>query len=377
MVEPIAFFSYTTFDNAHDEDAMARFCERLSGEVRMHTGKPFPIFRDKKDIRWGQNWKARVEQSIDTATFLITILTPSYFHSEACRAEYEKFKEREKKLGRNDLILPVYYVECDELEDPAVCQSDPWFKDLSQRQYEDWRNLRFEPQTSPTIGRAFERLAKQIKQALKKTTPRPVLPPREGKPAESAEEAVTRRVRRAVTFATYTDPEYGFSIDVPDDWVSMTHEEIPAGVNAETGETITVAEIMAALPDLLPYYIGWRAPTPEYGVYPHVTVPVYALPMPFPPEGFWNLMLEPDGFYDLFPELDIVMAEGVRTAEDRAAYWASFTWTDADGHAIRTIVCFVSKAGNMYMLGGITTQDTWDQYEDVFEHICLSFAVPK
>lgn len=180
-----------------------------------------------------------------------------------------------------------------------------------------------------------------------------------------------------VTYTTYTDPEYGFSIDVPDDWVSMTHEEIPAGVNAETGETIWVSELMPEMPDLLPYYLGWRSPTPEVSCYPHMTVPVYALPMPFPPEGFWNLMLEPDGFYDLFPELDIVMAEGVRTAEDRAAYWASFTWTDADGRAIRTIVCFVSKAGNMYMLGGLTTQDTWDQYKDIFEHVVLSFKVPQ
>ena len=180
-----------------------------------------------------------------------------------------------------------------------------------------------------------------------------------------------------VTYTTYTDPEYGFSIDIPDGWVSMTHDEIPSGVDAETGETISVAQVMEATAGLLPYYLGWRAPTVEYGVYPHVTVPVYALPMPFPPEGFWNLMLEPDGFYDLFPELDIVMAEGVRTAEDRAAYWASFTWTDADGHAIRTIVCFVSKAGNMYMLGGLTTQGTWDQYEDIFEHVVLSFKVPQ
>ena len=70
MLEPIAFLSYTTFDNAHDEDAIAWFCERLSGEVRMQTGKSFPIFRDRKDIRWGQNWKERIEQGIDAATFL-------------------------------------------------------------------------------------------------------------------------------------------------------------------------------------------------------------------------------------------------------------------------------------------------------------------
>ena len=202
MLEPIAFLSYTRFDNAHDEDRIAWFCERLSGEVKMHTGRPFPIFRDKKDIKWGQRWRERLEEGLDEAVFLILILTPSYFQSQPCREEYELFLEREKKLGRNDLILAVYYVDCDELEDPAIRESNPCAKDLYERQYEDWRNLRLEPWTSQTIGRAFERLAKQIKQALKiappKAVSRPVRKPRavEGELAEAVPETVTKRVRR-------------------------------------------------------------------------------------------------------------------------------------------------------------------------------------
>jgi parallel beta-helix repeat protein len=202
MPEPIAFLSYTRFDNAHDEDRIARFCERLSGEVKMQTGQPFPIFRDKKDIKWGQRWRERIEEGLDEAVFLIPILTPSYFQSQPCREEYELFLEREKKLGRNDLILAVYYVECDELEDTAIRESNLCAKDLSERQYEDWRSLRWEPWTSPTIGRAFERLAKQIKQALKTALPKtvswPVRKPRavEGAAAETVPETVTKRVRR-------------------------------------------------------------------------------------------------------------------------------------------------------------------------------------
>lgn len=202
MLEPIAFLSYTRFDNAHDEDRIAWFCERLSGEVKMQTGRPFPIFRDKKDIKWGQRWRERIENGLDEAVFLIPILTPSYFQSQPCREEYERFREREKKLGRNDLILAVYYVECDELEDTAIRESNPCAKDLSERQYEDWRSLRWEPLTSPTIGRAFERLAKQIKQALKIAPPKPVSRPvreptaMESEVAQAAQETVARQVRR-------------------------------------------------------------------------------------------------------------------------------------------------------------------------------------
>jgi parallel beta-helix repeat protein len=202
MPEPIAFLSYTRFDNAHDEDRIAQFCERLSGEVKMQTSQPFPIFRDKKDIKWGQHWRERIEEGLDEAVFLIPILTPSYFQSQPCREEYELFRERERKLGRNDLILAVYYVDCDELEDPAIRESNQCAKDLSERQYEDWRNLRWEPWTSPTIGRAFERLAKQIKQALKIAPPKPVSRPAreptamEGEVAEAVAETAARRVRR-------------------------------------------------------------------------------------------------------------------------------------------------------------------------------------
>jgi parallel beta-helix repeat protein len=202
MPEPITFLSYTRFDNTHEENRIAEFCERLSGEVKMQTGQPFPIFRDKKDIQWGQRWRERIEEGLDAAVFLIPILTPSYFQSQPCCDEYELFREREKELERNDLILPVYYVECDELEDPAIRESKAWAKDLSEQQYEDWRNLRWEPWTSPTIGRAFERLAKQIKQALKiappKAVSRPVRKPRpvEGELAEAVPETMTKRARR-------------------------------------------------------------------------------------------------------------------------------------------------------------------------------------
>jgi parallel beta-helix repeat protein len=202
MPEPIAFLSYTRFDDTHEEERIAKFCERLSGEVRMQTGQPFPIFRDKKDIQWGQRWRERIEEGLDAAVFLIPILTPSYFQSDICRDEYELFLKREKKLGRDDLILAVYYVECDELEDTAIRESNLCAKDLSERKYEDWRSLRWEPLTSPTIGRAFERLAKQIKQALKiappKAVPRRVREPTttEGELARVAQEPVARPVRR-------------------------------------------------------------------------------------------------------------------------------------------------------------------------------------
>src|SRR5215211_1349059 len=94
---------------AHSDDTdrhLTTFRERLSQEVQVQTGLEFPIFQDIKDIHWGQTWQQRINNSLDEITFLIPIITPSFFKSDACRAELKRFVEREKRLGRNDLILP-------------------------------------------------------------------------------------------------------------------------------------------------------------------------------------------------------------------------------------------------------------------------------
>ena len=97
--QPVAFMSYVHSDDKYGH--LTQFRERLSDEVRMQTGEEFPIFQDRKDIWWGQNWKERIEESLDEVTFLISIITPSFFNSQACREELELFLEREKKLKRN------------------------------------------------------------------------------------------------------------------------------------------------------------------------------------------------------------------------------------------------------------------------------------
>ena len=55
------------------------------------TGEPFEIFQDVDDIGIGEHWSGKLEQMLDQARFFIPIVTPSYFTSEACREELEKF----------------------------------------------------------------------------------------------------------------------------------------------------------------------------------------------------------------------------------------------------------------------------------------------
>jgi hypothetical protein len=166
---PLAFLSYAHSDDAHENGKLLTFGERLGGEVQLQWGAKFPIFIDRKDLKWGQEWKARIEESLDGATFLIPILTPGYFKSEWCRKELRRFLERETRLKRNDLILPIYYVRCPVLEDEAKRAADDLAQVLYERQYKNWRHLRHEPWTTPEVGRLFEQMALEVVEALERS----------------------------------------------------------------------------------------------------------------------------------------------------------------------------------------------------------------
>ena len=184
--KPAAFMSYAHIDNQYGH--LTEFRERLSHEVHVQTGMEFPIFQDRNDILLGQNWRDRIEEALEEEiNFLIPILTPSFFNSEACREELELFLERERALNRNDLILPVYYVNCRVLDDEARRANDTLAESVASRQWVDWRGLRFEPFTSPQVGKALMQLAGQISLALERIATPLNIEPKKGKDASAKE----------------------------------------------------------------------------------------------------------------------------------------------------------------------------------------------
>jgi len=164
--------SYVRFDDQHEDGRLSQFCERLSSEVRMQLGYKFHIFQDRNDISWGQQWQERIEDSLDDVTFLVPIITPAFFNSPPCQAELERFLKREKDLGRSDLILPVYYVECWLLNDEKRWAKNPLAEVIAARQHADWRELRFEPFTAPQVGKTLAKMARHIGDALQRNEPR-------------------------------------------------------------------------------------------------------------------------------------------------------------------------------------------------------------
>ncbi|MBI3658904.1 right-handed parallel beta-helix repeat-containing protein [Candidatus Acetothermia bacterium] len=185
MTEPDGFISYARSDDENDFGALAKFHERLESEVRAQTGNhSISIFfdQDSRYLPWGENWDAQIKRSLSTVRFFIPILTPSYFQSSNCHEEYDLFRKREEELGRKDLILPIYYIKCDELEILQIKESNEWAKELAKRTHVDWRDLRFKfietPGILEVIKREFAEIASRIKAILDalKTVNTPSLP---------------------------------------------------------------------------------------------------------------------------------------------------------------------------------------------------------
>ncbi len=185
--------SYVRFNDEHDDGQLTAFRERLSTEVRAQTGEEFPIFQDRNDIAWGQGWQQRIDETLDAVTLLLVIITPGLFRSPACRAEVARFLERERALGRSDLILPVYYISTREMDDPVLREGDELARVLATRQFADWRALRFEAFTSPVVRKGIARLGERMRDAFWQppaTAPaRPASGPRHGATASAPAQA--------------------------------------------------------------------------------------------------------------------------------------------------------------------------------------------
>jgi len=161
--KPDAFLSYTRFDDRHGK--ISEFREWLSEAVEEVSGVPFNIFQDIEGIGLGEKWQSVLDEMLDQARFFIPILTPKFFKSIPCRDELIKFLELEGKTGRQDLVLPIYWITCPVLEEGHLKAKDELAQVIDERQRWDWRELRHDEFGSREVQRDLSGLALQIERA--------------------------------------------------------------------------------------------------------------------------------------------------------------------------------------------------------------------
>jgi CheY-like chemotaxis protein len=169
-----AFLSYTRLDDEFFGGAITSLKRLLELGVQVVTGdRNFNIFQDVDGIEFGQKWKRRLTEAISTSRFLIPVVTPLFFQSVPCRDELKQFMEHEKSLGRDDLILPLYFVTAPVLERPELLKDDSLASEIGSRQRFDWRIHAELPPSDPQIRRAVLELAQKSATAIARTSDLP------------------------------------------------------------------------------------------------------------------------------------------------------------------------------------------------------------
>jgi hypothetical protein len=168
------FISYAHRDNDYDNDKIVVFSKVLPQALNVFGSKDVSVFLDTDSVEWGDTWKGVIQQTVRVSTFMIPFISPSYFGSPNCMEEWDQFRDLERSLGRNDLILPIYWIEDPEFE--AIRRGEntlvaPWPSDLAQRQYQDWRNKRQLSSGSKQFRLAIEKMAKVIQKLLVQIAP--------------------------------------------------------------------------------------------------------------------------------------------------------------------------------------------------------------
>jgi CheY-like chemotaxis protein len=167
---PRAFLSYTRKDDESFGGAITSLRRLLELRVQVVTGdRTFAVFQDVEAIELGQKWQKRLDEAISSSMFLIPIVTPLFFTSPPCRDELEKFIEHEKKLGRDDLILPIYFVTTPCVEKDEERERDSLAREIASRQFYDWRDEADLPLDDPQIRKAIRNFAEAVATALDRT----------------------------------------------------------------------------------------------------------------------------------------------------------------------------------------------------------------
>lgn len=189
----VGFFSYSREDDTDSKGALSALREAIQSELSMQLGRSsanFQIWQDKEAIPFGTYWEDRIRRGIGEAAFFIPIITPRVVKSKNCAFEFKAFLERERALGRADLVFPLLYIRVSELEAEEQWRADPVLSIVGTRQYFDWRAMRYKDPRSPEAGARIEQFCNNIAGALTQ----PWVPP----PKEVGDTApITRQAPRA------------------------------------------------------------------------------------------------------------------------------------------------------------------------------------
>jgi hypothetical protein len=131
-----AFFSYSHLDGELDPSLFAAFSTELEARVSAQfVNDKLNIWRDKNGLLTGVDWNATIEASLRESKLLIVMLSPKWLGSDYCRKEFTIFREVERELGMETLVVPLLLREVASKKKQLTKEQLDIFEHLSARQY--------------------------------------------------------------------------------------------------------------------------------------------------------------------------------------------------------------------------------------------------
>src|SRR2546426_3475373 len=104
------FISYRHASNEAHDAWISKFCEELRARLAELVGT-VTIWWDKPEIRAGDQWRPEIAAALDKAAIFLAIVSKTYFDSDVCRSELDRFLGRAKdptEAAMQRRIVPIF-----------------------------------------------------------------------------------------------------------------------------------------------------------------------------------------------------------------------------------------------------------------------------
>ena len=103
------FISYRRSSNEGQDPWVDNFCAAVRAQLRDLVGD-VQLWRDTAELRAGDAWRPEIADAVDTAGIFLAVISRTYFDSDECRKELDRFlgqlKRTEGAAGRK--LVPIY-----------------------------------------------------------------------------------------------------------------------------------------------------------------------------------------------------------------------------------------------------------------------------
>ncbi|GAB3709438.1 toll/interleukin-1 receptor domain-containing protein [Amycolatopsis oliviviridis] len=148
---------------AHDDDAVLDFVEKFANDLKYYAfadhGREIKVFVDNQSIIWGEEWRAKIYDSVKGASAFVPLVTMRYLASPMCREELQLFVESAQNLGVKELFLPIVVLGHKMITEDSDNLAT---RHVASRQYIKLKDAVLDGTTSSTWRKALVEIASRL-----------------------------------------------------------------------------------------------------------------------------------------------------------------------------------------------------------------------